>query len=119
MTELSRRSLFAGIGALIAAPAIVRAASLMPVRAIVPVRRLTLAEITREWSRGRGPFRRNTYVTFAEITREAMNQVRNSNSFIENIDRQWAEDFACCEQRLFTARPEWIEQVYPIVHAAK
>jgi hypothetical protein len=32
--DLSRRSLFAGLGALIAAPAIVRAASLMPVRTV-------------------------------------------------------------------------------------
>lgn len=39
MIELSRRSLFSGLGALIAAPAVVKAASLMPVRGIVmPVR---------------------------------------------------------------------------------
>lgn len=34
--DLSRRSFFSGLGAAIAAPAIVRAASLMPVRAMPP-----------------------------------------------------------------------------------
>jgi hypothetical protein len=79
--DLSRRSLFAGLGALIAAPAIVRAASLMPVRAIVPVR-LTLndEEIIRE------AIQRNTYLTI-NATRESTKMFRNSNSFIANIDR--------------------------------
>lgn len=35
MAELSRRAIFAGIGAVIAAPAIVKATSLMPVRGII------------------------------------------------------------------------------------
>ena len=36
MSELDRRKLLCGLGALLAAPAIVRAASLMPVRALPP-----------------------------------------------------------------------------------
>jgi hypothetical protein len=90
MTDLSRRSLFAGLGALIAAPAIVRAASLMPVRG-------------------------NTYLWFKDIPREwVVMDFRNSNSFIVgNIDRQWTE----CWPRI-QVQPEWFETVYPIVHDA-
>ncbi len=105
MSELSRRSLFAGIGALIAAPAIVRAASLMPVRAIVPARR-------------------NIYLTFAEISREAIYQFRYSNTFIANIDRQWTWGGHVVlvrepsQLRIRLPQPEWTEQVYPIVRAA-
>jgi hypothetical protein len=88
--ELSRRSLFAGLGALIAAPAIVRAASLMPVRAIVPVR-LTLNDITREWIT---QFQNgNEYPPLNKVNRAWMNMflragdvslLKNSDSFIWN-----------------------------------
>jgi hypothetical protein len=105
--DLSRRSLFAGLGALIAAPAIVRAASLMPVRAIVPGRRNIL--------------------TLNEISREAVRLWNNSDSFITKIPQWWYEDFASprigdklrirLPPTVTGATTEWTEQVYPIVHA--
>lgn len=111
MTELSRRSLFSGLGALIAAPAIVKVASLMPVRGIVM------------------PVRRGDYLTLAQITREAVKLWCNSNSFITDLDRQYAEDFGFyvaepyllmgedLTQLRIRAQPEWLEQTYPIVRA--
>jgi hypothetical protein len=79
MTDLSRRSLFAGLGALIAA----RAASLMPVRAIVPDWGNiypTLNEINRDWMLG---------ILGANIPPEMwdVSMLKNSDSFIANIEK--------------------------------
>jgi hypothetical protein len=89
--ELSRRSLFSGLGALIAAPAIVRAASLMPVRAIMPDWGNiypTLNEINPGWLHG---------ILGANLPPEMwdISMLKNSDSFIANITSRWDEAF--CE----------------------
>jgi hypothetical protein len=76
--QQSRRSFFAGLGALIAAPAIVRAASLMPVA-------------PRQIVRVRLP---NDYTVLSGITRESVRFFMETNSFIANISRQHEEQFA-------------------------
>jgi hypothetical protein len=74
MADLSRRGI---LGAFIAAPAIVRASSLMPVKqmfapaAVIPAR--------------------NTLLTLDQITREAIRLFQNSNTFLANLEPQWGE----------------------------
>lgn len=73
-TELTRRGLIRGLGLLLAAPAIVRVSSLMPIR---PERALLL------------PSSRVTLLTMSEITREAVRLFRNSNMFLQEMDEQY------------------------------
>ena len=75
MPDLARRSFLLGGLALLAAPAIVRAGSLMPIRG-----ELLLAP-------------RNTYLTLSMITREAVQLFRYSNDFLVSIDRQYENAF--------------------------
>jgi hypothetical protein len=70
--KLSRRGFFAGLAASLAAPAIVRAGILMPVRAIAQPRVLTIQEITRA----------------------SVRLFVNTNAFLADLDRQ---QFALCE----------------------
>ncbi len=74
---LSRRGI---LGGLICAPAIVRASSLMPIKA--------LFETTPMVVRGQ-----NTLLTIDQITREAMILWNNSNAFIGNLQTQYDRDF--------------------------
>lgn len=79
----SRRSFLAGLGSLLAAPAIVRAEILMPVRGIiVPTR--------------------NSLLTIEMITREAIKLFVSSNAFIQNIDRAYADHYPECAGRRWT-----------------
>lgn len=84
MLDLSRRGLIAGIGALIAAPAIVKASSLMPVTGGIVTRPALV----------RWPYAGKSLLTINQITREAIKLFCNSNQFIQNIDRQYDAKFA-------------------------
>lgn len=77
MIELPRRRFLLG---LISAPAIVRAASLMPIHQIDPGGMETTIEAIYD---------RNSLLTINMITKEAVKLWKNSNQFIEQIDRQW------------------------------
>lgn len=82
----SRRSFLAGLGSLLAAPAIVRAEILMPVRGIiVPTRNM------------------NSLLTIEMITREAIKLFVQSNAFLQNIDLQYRERYA------FASGPQWTD----------
>ena len=79
---ISRRGIIGGLLGLVASPAIVHAASIMPVKAAplyVPPKNtlLTLNMITRE-----------------SIIREAIRLWKNSNAFMQNIDMQYENAFA-------------------------
>lgn len=69
----TRRGLLQGLGMLLAAPAIVRAASLMPVRAF------TVAPVGQMLNGG--------VLTMNEITREAVKLWKNSNLFLQQLER--------------------------------
>lgn len=77
MADLSWRSFFAGLGAFIAAPAIVPIANLMPVRGII-------MPVTRS----------SQLLTLDMITREAIRLFVDSNAFIRNFNNQCADDVA-------------------------
>jgi hypothetical protein len=72
MIELSRRSLFRGFAALLAAPAIARVTSLIP-----PLDRARL-----------------NYLTLHQITRESIKMFVETNAFMSDISGQYAEQFA-------------------------
>lgn len=72
----SRRGFLSGSLCLLAAPAIVRAASLMPIKAEVP-----LLVINRIGG--------NTMLTINQITREAVRLWQKSNSFIKNLELEY------------------------------
>lgn len=83
---IARRSILTGLVALVAAPAIVKVSSLMPVN----------SKLVPSWPIGYG----NSLLTIDEITREAVRLFQNSNAFIEKMDReyefyngeQWSKD---------------------------
>lgn len=85
MIKTSRRSLITGLISLVAAPAIVRVSSLMPVSAAA-----LKPEFEIYWG--------NTSPTLAMITREAVELFVNSNAFLQNINDQWPEHFAVGSQ---------------------
>ena len=71
----SRRGFIAGLTSLIAAPAVVKASSIMPVKLI-------------DWSVSQ-PIKTNRLLTMREIMREAVRLYENSNIFIERVDSQY------------------------------
>ncbi len=75
MPDLGRRGFLLGGLAALAAPAIVHAGALMPIRG-----ELLLAP-------------RNMYPTLSMITREAVQLFRYSNDFLVSIDRQYENAF--------------------------
>lgn len=81
MIETSRRSLITGLVALVAAPAIVKVASLMPVNAALQPG--------------------NNLLTLNQITREAMRRFRDSNRFIRDSEGQYYDD------RVFYEGEQW------------
>lgn len=81
----SRRSFLAGLGSLLAAPAIVRAEILMPVRAIIAHRRYTEGSL----------------LTVDMIAREAVKLFTNCNRMLQDIELQYRADYA------FVAGPQW------------
>jgi len=78
----TRRGFLGGLLALVAAPAVVRAASLMPVR-VMPDEEV-LVQLAR----------RNSLVTLNQITREAMRLFNSSNAFIESLNKHYDDSFA-------------------------
>jgi hypothetical protein len=98
MIESSRRGFIAGLaGLIVTAPAIVKATSIMPVKAsLQPI--LTLDD----WV-GRLSVRPEWNVTLAEVTRDAVKRFRNSNSLLQRTARQYAEDFD------YVAGQQWAE----------
>lgn len=79
---LPRRGFLRGIGALIAAPAIVRAASLMPIGVFGEEE---VAYVPLQFEPGS-----NTLLPMRMITREAIRLWKNSNEFVAQIDREYA-----------------------------
>lgn len=75
----SRRGFLTGLTALVAAPAIVRATSLMP---IASPKDYLLLNATESYSH-------QTLLTLRQITREAIEQWRNTNQFLDGIDQQY------------------------------
>jgi hypothetical protein len=111
----SRRGFLAALGCgIIAAPAIVRAASIMPVKAIENFtldnegpcffyeslklhefadRYPSAIENAAEFEIVRAPPPQISYKRWNEITREALEMFVNSNEFLENINKQFDEEF--------------------------
>lgn len=89
--QLSRRGFISGLLAVVSAPAIARVESIMPVR-FLPASLPGLVPAVDELV----PFvpTRNTLLTIDMITREAVKLFQNSNKFIQEMDRQYARDFA-------------------------
>lgn len=98
MSELlvpSRRGFLGGLLGLIAAPAIVKATSLMPVRAErLEVRigdRVSIEGLEEEYEiTGQS----NGLLTINKITREAIRMWHNTNEFVKNTNMQYDEEFA-------------------------
>ena len=118
----SRRGFLATLGAaLVASPAVVRAASLMPIRTpVVELRApallpgvytpmggaMTLDDyavrilkphidaLAAEEEAAIMAGQRNSLLTIREITREAIAQFQNSNKFIQSLDKQYHDQFA-------------------------
>ena len=78
--ELPRRKFLIGLASLIAAPAVVRASSLMPVKALIKPP-IVLNRID------------NSYLSIEEITREAVKLFNQSNEFLKDYNfyqgEQW------------------------------
>lgn len=75
---LSRRGFLGALAGLVAAPAIVRVAELMPIRpALVPSPLVVPPE--------------STLLTIDMITREAVRLFVNSNRFVQSLERQFAD----------------------------
>lgn len=81
---------------LIAAPAVVKAVSLMPVKQvpIPPPRFMTLADYERDI------LRPNTLLIINQITREAFKLFANTNRILQGIDSQYANEFLRTGERV-------------------
>lgn len=101
---IERRSLLVGLAALITAPAIVKAGSIMPVNSKL-VSKMTMDELV-QWridQAGAAMERQladavmygsgNSQMSVDQITREAVRLFKNSNSFIQGLDAQYALDY--------------------------
>ena len=82
MIESSRRGFLGGLLALVAAPTVVRAASLMPV-SVMPDE-VVLEQLAR----------RRSLLTINEITCEAIRLWANNNVFIQNLNPYYDDAFA-------------------------
>lgn len=82
---VSLRSFIGGL----AAPAVVKAASLMPVRSMVPEPEGVFIS----------PPRGNSYLSINEIAREAVRLFEETNLFLKKIDRQYDELHRTGERR--------------------
>lgn len=104
----SRRGFLTGLGAVLCAPAIVRAESLMAIRAPTLAMGVNLgagdatafavfgSESLLTITSPRGQL-----FTIGQITREAVQMFQNSNAFLAQLDRQYHEEFA------FMSGPQW------------
>jgi hypothetical protein len=84
----SRRGFLGGLLALVAAPAIVRASSLMPVKVLPPKEVLDGLFVDEVY-----PVTENTLLTVRQITREAIRLWKNSNLYMENIEGEYGRVF--------------------------
>lgn len=96
--NLSRRGLIGGLVALVAAPAIVRVESLMVLPApqkIISSGEILVGDIVALADGGAITEQfvvtkiNNNFLTLNKITREAVKLWKNSNEFIQHIDRQY------------------------------
>lgn len=107
---IARRGILAGLGALFAAPAIVPVTSLMPVKVMYAA-----------------PFLLNEW----QITREAVEMFKNSNSFVQHINADYKSDFVFMDgsqwegpaplllrQREINAAHEWSAPTAVVLGAA-
>ena len=78
---IQRRSFLTGLVSLMAAPAIVRASSLMPIKLFDPVQSLSAGGV-------------NSRLAISMITREAIKLFSQSNEFLRYINTQYDEEFA-------------------------
>ncbi len=101
MSEIipSRRSFLRGFGALLAAPAIVQVANLMPIRAPQLV---TKTEIINQVliNSGISVSRSNSLLTLDMITREAVQLFTQNNAFLQSMNKQWNSEFEFVQPRL-------------------
>lgn len=93
--ELPRRKFLLGLGAFIASPAVVKASSLMPVRA---------------YSQGI-VIRGNSLLLIEQITRDAVRLFTNSNKFIDKINREYELQYIA-SVRLPTNIANWHSTYY-------
>lgn len=117
----SRRGFLTGLVSLLAAPAVVRVASIMPVSApkggewigidygSVEVTELhvfgeTTTEIYHLYGGGRGGGKSNL-LTLNQITREAVRLFQNSNAFLEHIDNQYRLELEFHRSAQWSERP--------------
>lgn len=82
----SRRGLLAGFATLFAAPAIIKIAKLMPIS--VPEEEILILP------------KCNGLLTINMITRESIRLWKNSNAFLQNIDKQYDNSFAVSGARI-------------------
>lgn len=99
LPQQSRRGFVAGLGTFFAAaPAIVRATSIMPVRACERPPIYTLADYTHDLdSTAVAHYRGGNLLTIQQITREAIKLFQNSNEFIKQLNAQYAREAAFYE----------------------
>lgn len=89
MAELTRRSLIRGIGIILAAPAIVRVASLMPVRVPPIVRAVYLPSLDEIWR----PHPLSSGVSLTEIRSLLLPGLQEIIGSYNQIPAQWARVF--------------------------
>lgn len=106
MTEAivpSRRGFITGLASLlIAAPAIVKATNIMPVKTVDHW--LTVVPQRHIYGGGRSG---GKIWAMDQITREAVRMFRNTNLFLQEIDKQYREDYA------FVGGEQWPDEFRP------
>lgn len=90
--NLTRRGLITGLVAFAAAPAIVRAENLMPVRAEI-IRSFFGIDLATNEGTAAIILREKTYLSMQMITRETVRLFTNSNAFIQSINRDFEREF--------------------------
>lgn len=93
--SLSRRSFFVGLGALVAAPAIVRVASLMPVKAI-DTGVMTFDDYCERILRPR------QLISARMVNQEAIKMFQNSNAFLQALNEDWEKVYARHDAKIGT-----------------
>lgn len=96
----SRRSIITGLVALVAAPAIIKVASVMPINSGLVSDSVSM-RLLADYESGVPAARldvlygtKNSLLTTNAITRDAVQLFRNSNEFVKNLDRQYDAEFA-------------------------
>lgn len=97
--QLSRRGFLGSLLAVVSAPAIVRVESLMalpaPARIIAPEPVLWVFDTsTKLWSS------HNNLLSIRQITCEAVRLFKDSNTFIQAIDKQYDQEFAADQAQI-------------------